>query len=90
MAFFGLYLGISGTPLRAVLRNSLGEALYFGVYLLLSFGSLSAMIYGYVQVPHVDCIWVPRVLAYKVAKVFMLVSRVTIVMGALVKIQRVS
>ena len=55
VAFFGLYLGISGTPLRAVLRNSLGEALYFGVYLLLSFGSLSAMIYGYVGVSGDDC-----------------------------------
>jgi hypothetical protein len=39
------------------------------------------MIYGYVQVPHVDFIWVPSVLAYKVAKVFMLLALVTIVMG---------
>jgi hypothetical protein len=43
------------------------------------------MIYGYVQEPHVDFIWVPSVLAYKVAKAFMLLSPVTIVMGALVK-----
>jgi uncharacterized membrane protein len=69
-----------------VLRNSLGESPYLSVYSLISFGSLGAMIYGYVQVPHADFIWVPKVLAYKVTKVFMLQALVTIVMGALTKI----
>ena len=68
LAFFGLHLGVSGTPLRALLRNFLGESPYFFIYSLLFFGSLSVMIYGYVQVPHVDFIWVPSILAYKVAK----------------------
>ena len=44
------------------------------------------MIYGYVQVPHVGFIWVPSILAYKVAKVFMLLALVTIVKGLPVKI----
>ena len=43
------------------------------------------MIYGFGQVPNVDFISVPGVLAYKVAKVFMLLALVTIVLGALVK-----
>ena len=85
-AFLALHLGISGTPLGELLQNSLGESPYLSVSSLLSLGSLGAMIYGYVQVPHADFIWVPRVLAYKVTKVFMLQALVTIVTGALTKI----
>ena len=85
LAFLATHLGISGTPLRAVLRNSLGESPYLGVYSLLSVGSLALMVYGYAQVPHIDFIWYPSVAAYKIAKVLMLLSLVTIVMGALVK-----
>ena len=85
LAFLATHLGISGTPLRAMLRNSLGESAYLGVYSLLSFGSLGVMIYGYAQVPHTDFNWYPSITAYKVAKVLMLLSLVTIVMGALVK-----
>ena len=48
------------------------------------------MIYGDVQVTPVDFIWVPSVFAYKVAKTFMLLALVTIVMSALVKNQRPS
>ena len=84
-AFLALHLGISGTPLGELLQNPLSESLYLSVYSLLSLGSLGVVIYGYVQVPHVGFIWVPSVLAYKVAKVFMLLALVTIVMGALVK-----
>ena len=82
-------LGISGTSLRAVLQNSLGEFPYLSVYSLLSLGLLGAIIYGNVQVPHSNFIWVPSVLAYKVTKVFMLPALVAIVMGALVKIPTV-
>jgi uncharacterized membrane protein len=85
LAFLVIHLGISGTPLRAVLQNSLGESPYLGVYSLLSFGSLGLMIYGYSQVPHTDFLWYPSVTAYKVAKVLMLLALVTIVMGTLVK-----
>ena len=84
-AFLALHLGISGTPLGELLQNSLSESPYLSVYSLLSLGSLGVVIYGYVQAPHVGFIWVPSVLAYKVAKVFMLLALVTIVMGALVK-----
>lgn len=85
LAFLVIHLGISGTPLRAVLQNSLGESPYLGVYSLLSFGSLGLMIYGYGQVPHADFLWYPSVDAYKVTKGLMLLSLVTIVMGTLVK-----
>ena len=44
------------------------------------------MIYGYVQLPYANFIWVPSVLAYKVTKVFILQVLVAIVMGASVKI----
>lgn len=85
LAFLATHLGISGTPLRAVLQNALGESPYLGVYSLLSFGSLGLMIYGYGQVPHADFLWYPSETAYKVTKVVMLLSLVTIVMGTLVK-----
>ena len=84
-AFLAVHLGVSGTPLRTLLQNSLGESAYLGGYSLLSFGSLGVMSYGYVQVPHADFVWYPSVGAYQVAKVLMLLSLVTIVMGALVK-----
>lgn len=85
LSFLAIHLGISGTPLRAVLHNALGESPYLGVYSLLSFGSLGLMIYGYGQLPHTDYLWLPSVAAYKVSKVLMLLSLVTIVMGTLVK-----
>jgi uncharacterized membrane protein len=81
-----LYIGaFQVRRFAAVLLQVLGGSPGLGVYSLFSFGSLGGMIYGYVQEPHVDFIWVPSVLAYKVAKAFMLLSPVTIVMGALVK-----
>lgn len=43
------------------------------------------MIYGFGQVPNVDFISVPSVLAYKVAKVFSWLALVAIVMSILVK-----
>ena len=85
LSFLAVHLGTSGTPLRGVLQNSLGESPYLGVYSLLSFGSLGLMIYGYGQVPHGDFLWYPSVTAYKVAKVLMLLSLMMIVMGILVK-----
>ena len=68
-----------------MLRNALGEYLYLGVYPGFFFVSLGVMTYGHGLVPQVDFIWVPSVFAYKVAKTFMLLALVTIVMGALVK-----
>lgn len=84
-SFLAIHLGVSGTPLRALLQNLLGEPAYLGVYSLLSLGSLGVMIYGYAEVPHADFVWYPSVWAYQVAKVLMLLSLVTIVIGALVK-----
>ena len=85
VTFLAVHLGISGTPLRAVLQNAIGATPYLGVYSVLSIVSLGVMIYGYGQVHHADFIWSPHPLAYKVTKVFLLISLVTIVMGVLTK-----
>jgi len=85
LAFLVTHLGISGTPLRTVLRNVLSDSAYLGVYSLLSFLTLGAMIYGYAQVPHSDFNWYPSITAYKVAKVIVFLSLVMIVMGTLIK-----
>ena len=63
----------------------LGATPYLGVYSLLSLAGLGLMIYGYGQVPHTDFLWYPTVSAYKVTKVLLLLSLVTVVMGSLVK-----
>ena len=85
LAFLVTHLGISGTPLRATLRNALSDSAYLGVYSLLSFITLGAMVYGYAQVPHMDFNWYPSITAYNVAKVLVFLSLVMIVMGTLVK-----
>lgn len=83
--FLLVHLGISGTPLRAVLQGKLGEQGYLGVYSLLSAVTLGIMIYGYGKVPHTDFIWYPHPNAYLVTKVLLFVSLLTIVMGTLTK-----
>ena len=85
LAFLVTHLGISGTPLRTLLRNALSDSAYLGVYSLLSFVTLGAMIYGYAQVPHSDFNWYPSITAYTVAKVLVFLSLVMIVMGTLIK-----
>ena len=83
--FLLVHLGISGTPLRAVLQGKLGEQAYLGVYSLLSFATLGLMIYGYSNVPHVDFIWYPSNAAYLVTKGLLLIGLVVLVMGTLTK-----
>lgn len=84
-AFLLTHLGISGTPLRGVLVNALGDGPYLGVYSLLSFATLGLMIYAYTKVPHADFIWMPTVAAYWITKVLVLVGFLILVMGTLVK-----
>lgn len=85
LAFLVTHLGISGTPLRGALRDKLGEQAYLGVYSFLSFATLGLMIYAYGSIPHVDYVWYPDPALYKVTKVLLLISLVTIVMGTLTR-----
>jgi uncharacterized membrane protein len=83
--FLLTHLGISGSPLRNVLRGAMGEQAYLGVYSLLSFATLGLMIYGYAGVPHHDYIWLPSTSAYLVTKVLLFIALVTLVSGTLTK-----
>ncbi len=83
--FLVTHLGISGTPLRAVLQDKLGAEPYLGIYSVLALGSLGLMIYGYSLVPHTEFIWYPSEAAYMLTKVLLLIALVSIVMGTLTK-----
>ena len=85
IAFLVTHLGIASTPLRGWLQNTLGTKGYLLFYALVSFLTLGAMIYGYIQVPHTDFLWAPTALAYKAAKVLLLIALVLLVMGILAR-----
>lgn len=84
-AFLVLHIGVSSTPLRGLLRNAAGENGYLGIYSLLAFASLGAMIYFYAGIDHADFVWAPSQLAYKITKVFLLVAIVLIVVGIMTR-----
>lgn len=85
LAFLATHLGISGTPLRGMLRNLLGANGFMGVYSLISIGTLILMIYAYGKVPHADFIWYPSAIAYKVAKVLVLLAFLLLVTGIMTR-----
>ena len=80
-AFIVLHIGVSGTPLREVLRNLLGSNGFLGLYSLAALASLGAMIYGYATIEHSDFVWMPSVVAYKLTKVILFAAIVLIVLG---------
>jgi len=84
-AFFLLHLGVSSTPLRGMVKEAVGENGYLGIYSLLAFASLGAMIYFYAGIDHSDFIWLPNALSYKITKVILLLSIVLIVVGTMTK-----
>lgn len=84
-AFLALHIGISSTPLRAMLLARLGENAYLGVYSLLAFASLGAMIYAYAEMPHTAFLWLPGTLAFSLTKGILLLAIVLIVMGNMTK-----
>ncbi len=81
--FIFLHLGISGTLLRGVAINALGYYPYLGVFSTLTFVTLGIMIWGYAIVPHTDFLWQPSATAYKITKVLLLISLVSLAMGTL-------
>ena len=80
-----LHLGVSSSPLRSLSMDAVGETGYLGIYSLLAFASLGAMIYAYGGIEHTDYIWHPSPIAYKVTKVLVLISLVLLVMGTMIK-----
>ena len=85
VAFLLLHLGISSTPLRGILIDAIGENGYLGIYSLLAFASLGAMIYFYAGVDHFDYIWLPSAVSYKITRVILLLSIVMVVVGIMTK-----
>ena len=84
-AFLVLHLGISSTPLRGMLRDAAGENGYLGIYSLLAFASLGAMIYFYAGLDHSDTVWLANAMSYKIAKLILFVSIVLIVVGTMTR-----
>ena len=68
-----------------MLQETVGENGYLGIYTLLAFASLGAMIYFYAGIDHSDFIWLPNALSYKITKVILLLSIVLIVVGTMTK-----
>ncbi len=85
LAFLATHLGVSATPLRGVLVNSLGEGPYQGLYSLVAVVTLGLMIYAYGSVPHHDYLWLPSQGLHLLAMALMLLSSVLLAMGLLSK-----
>lgn len=52
--FITLHNLVSGSPLRKILVNRLGQGPYMGLFSLASIATLAGMIFGYIQAPQVD------------------------------------
>lgn len=79
------HLGISGTPLRAVMVNALGEQAFLGVYSLLTLITMGGLIWAYLQAPRFDYFWFPSTLAFWVPKLLMWPATVLLVGGFMVR-----
>jgi len=84
-AFLITHFGISSTPLRATLVNSMGDGAFLGVYSLISFITLGGMIYAYIGIPHLDFIWMPTTTLYVIAKLLLLLSLPLLLAGVMSK-----
>lgn len=85
LAFLATHLGVSATPLRGVLVESLGEGPYRGLYSLVAVLTLGLMIYAYGSAPHHNYLWVPTQGMHLAASALMLVACVLLAMGLLSK-----
>jgi uncharacterized membrane protein len=59
IAFVATHLGVSSTPLRALLAGRIGERPYLGVYSLLAVVTLMWLIVAYNHASHADFLWTP-------------------------------
>jgi uncharacterized membrane protein len=57
--FVVAHLGVSSTPLRAMLVHKLGERAFLGFYSILAVTTLAFLIITYNREPHGDFLWLP-------------------------------
>jgi len=73
-AFLITHFGLSSSPLRPALSNSMGAGPYLGIYSLISFVTLGGMIYAYANILHLDYVWLPSKPLWIVSKLLMLLA----------------
>ena len=81
----GTHLGISSTPLRAVMVRIFGEQGFLGVYSLIALAAFVYLIYIYSVVPREVYFWLPNPELYWVPKVLMPIALALILGGFLVR-----
>lgn len=79
------HLGMSSTPLRGVLVNTVGANAFLGLYSLVAFASLGYLIWVYTEVPRFDYLWLPNPDLFWVAKVAMPVALILMLGGFMVR-----
>lgn len=72
--FVLVHLGISGTPVRQMVIDGMGESPYLGIYSVLSLVGIGLMVYGYNGVVHTDFIWLTGPMGLKASKALMVLS----------------
>lgn len=85
LAFLLTHLGISSTPLRGALVGAIGENGYLGLYTVISFAALGAMIYAWLGIEQSAFVWVPGLTATAVARALMPFSTILVIAGVMSK-----
>ena len=80
--FVGTHLGISSTPLRARMVDSVGERGYLVLYSLVAVVTLSYLIWLYNELPRYDYFWMPSPELYMAARVVMPVALILALGGS--------
>lgn len=85
LAFLITHLGISSTPLRGALVDSLGENVYLAFYSLLAAVTLGAMIYAWIAVGQTAVVWSSGLAGTAVARALMPIAMILLVAGLMAK-----
>ena len=83
LAFLATHLGVSGTPLRSVIKTRIGGKAYLVAYSLASFTSLGVMIFGYGQAIEVDVAWHTSTALVMFSKALVLVAFIMVSIGVM-------
>jgi uncharacterized membrane protein len=62
IAFFATHVGISSTGLRGMLLARYGQQAYLGIYSVLAFATLTALVFTYNNTVHAPLLWPPLML----------------------------
>ena len=84
-AFLLTHFVMSSTSMRPGLVGVLGENGFLGVYSLVAFATLGAMIWVYMSAPRIDYFWFPNPDLYWVPKVLVAIASVLLVGSFMVK-----